>query len=67
MIKMNEVIETIIWILYLIGTLAVGYLVIYWLFNLIVEDDIRRSNKCVENGGIVVTDSAGYFESCIRR
>lgn len=31
------------------------------------EISIRQSNKCIENGGIVVTDSAGYFESCIRR
>ena len=29
------------------------------------EVSIRRSNKCIENGGIVVTDTIGYFESCI--
>lgn len=62
---MNEVIETIIWILYLIGILVVGGLVIYGLIYLIVEADIRRSNICIENGGIVVVDSVGYFDRCI--
>lgn len=62
---MNEVIEKLIWILYLIGTIVVGGLVIYGLIYLIVEADIRRSNRCVENGGAVVTDKAGYFDRCI--
>lgn len=29
------------------------------------EISIRQSNKCIENGGTVVTDTAGYFESCV--
>lgn len=62
---MNEVIEKLIWILYLIGTIVVGCLVIYGIFYLMIKIDIERSNECIENGGTVVTDKAGYFDRCI--
>lgn len=61
----NSFIEKIIWGLYLIGTIVVGGLIVYGIMYLFAWIDVRYSNKCIENGGIVVTDKVGYFESCI--
>ena len=47
--------------------IMLGYLVIVGIICINDEISIKRSNSCTENGGIVVTDNAGYFESCIRR
>lgn len=47
--------------------IMLGYLVIVTIIYINDEISLRRSALCIENGGIVVTDTAGYFESCIRR
>ena len=49
------------------ATIMLGALVIVGIIYMNDEISIKRSNLCIESGGIVVTDSAGYFESCIRR
>lgn len=49
------------------ATIMLGALVIVGIIYMNDEISIKRSNLCIESGGTVVTDSAGYFESCIRR
>lgn len=49
------------------ATIMLGALVIVGIIYMNDEISIKRSNLCIESGGTVVIDSAGYFESCIRR
>ena len=61
----NSFIDKLIWVTYLIGTITIVGLVVYGIMYFFAWIDVRYSNKCIENGGIVIADKFGYFDRCI--